>query len=32
MPVVEDESDDIPESFDSRDNWPKCESIKEIRD
>ncbi|MQL10580.1 hypothetical protein EI010_25560, partial [Escherichia coli] len=23
---------DIPESFDSRDNWPKCDSIKVIRD
>jgi len=23
---------DLPESFDSREKWPKCESIKEIRD
>ncbi|GMT31706.1 hypothetical protein PFISCL1PPCAC_23003, partial [Pristionchus fissidentatus] len=23
---------DIPESFDSREEWPKCESIKHVRD
>jgi len=23
---------DIPESFDSATAWPKCESIKEVRD
>lgn len=23
---------DIPESFDSREQWPECESIKNIRD
>jgi len=23
---------DIPESFDAREKWPKCQSIKEIRD
>lgn len=23
---------DIPDSFDSRDNWPNCPTIKEIRD
>ncbi|CAP30146.2 Protein CBR-CPR-6 [Caenorhabditis briggsae] len=23
---------DIPESFDSRENWPKCQSIRNIRD
>ena len=25
-------AEDLPENFDSRVNWPKCESIKEIRD
>ena len=23
---------DLPESFDSRDNWPDCPTLKEIRD
>jgi hypothetical protein len=22
----------LPENFDSREAWPKCESIKEVRD
>lgn len=25
-------SESIPDNFDSRENWPNCESIKEIRD
>jgi len=25
-------SENLPDSFDSRTNWPNCESIKEIRD
>lgn len=25
-------AEDLPENFDSRDNWPKCPTIKEIRD
>jgi cathepsin B len=24
--------EDLPESFDPRDKWPKCESLFEIRD
>lgn len=24
--------EDIPENFDSAENWPGCESIKEVRD
>ncbi|OTF72686.1 hypothetical protein BLA29_014893, partial [Euroglyphus maynei] len=27
---ISDES--VPESFDSRKEWPKCESIRQIRD
>ncbi|KAL1487761.1 hypothetical protein ABEB36_015596 [Hypothenemus hampei] len=27
-----DESEDVPESFDSREAWPNCASIKQIRD
>lgn len=30
--VVDAVADDIPDNFDSREAWPKCESIKEIRD
>jgi cathepsin B len=30
--LVFDNSLELPENFDSRVNWPKCESIKEIRD
>ena len=25
-------SETIPDCFDSRDAWPNCESIKEVRD
>ena len=25
-------SEALPDSFDSRDAWPSCESIKEVRD
>jgi len=25
-------SEELPKSFDSREQWPECESIKEIRD
>lgn len=35
MPRILYSDEDIrnaPESFDSRDKWPKCQSIKEIRD
>ena len=33
LPVKEIEPlKDIPDSFDSREQWPKCESIKEVRD
>ena len=33
LPVVTHENvQDLPESFDSRDNWPDCPTIKEIRD
>lgn len=24
--------EDLPDHFDSREQWPNCESIKEIRD
>lgn len=27
-----DESEEVPESFDARENWPRCDSIKQIRD
>ena len=33
LPLKDIESlEDIPETFDSATNWPKCESLKEIRD
>jgi len=32
QPVHDLTSADIPENFDSRTNWPDCQSIKEIRD
>ncbi|XP_054155215.1 cathepsin B-like [Oppia nitens] len=32
QPEPDYENIEIPESFDSRDKWPKCQSIKEIRD
>lgn len=34
IPVVihDNNTDDIPESFDARTQWPKCKSIQEIRD
>lgn len=25
-------AEDIPDNFDSREAWPNCDSIKEIRD
>lgn len=28
----EEELQDLPESFDAREAWPECETIKEIRD
>ena len=28
----EEEVGDIPDSFDSRENWPECPTLKEIRD
>ncbi|KAH1020667.1 hypothetical protein HUJ04_010283, partial [Dendroctonus ponderosae] len=27
-----DESEEVPESFDARENWPRCDSLKQIRD
>lgn len=27
-----EKTNDIPDNFDSREHWPKCDSIKEIRD
>lgn len=27
-----DEAEDVPESFDSREAWPNCDSIKQVRD
>jgi cathepsin B len=30
--VVSDVAANIPASFDSRTAWPKCDSIKEVRD
>lgn len=33
LPIIENEEpNDIPENFDSRVEWSKCESIKEVRD
>lgn len=32
LPLVETVADEIPENFDSREKWSKCESIKEVRD
>jgi cathepsin B len=33
LPVVHyDDVSDLPDSFDSRDNWPNCPTLKEIRD
>lgn len=25
-------ANDLPDNFDARDAWPKCDSIKEVRD
>lgn len=30
--VVHDDVKDVPASFDSRDQWPDCPTIKEVRD
>lgn len=27
-----DESEEVPEEFDARDQWPECQSIRQIRD
>jgi cathepsin B len=33
LPILEENIlADIPESFDSREKWPGCESIREVRD
>ena len=32
MPVHRLAVSDLPDSFDARDQWPKCDSIREIRD
>jgi len=31
-PLVHDVPNDIPTSFDARENWPNCPTIKEVRD
>ena len=30
--IVHDVPNDLPESFDARDQWPNCPTIKEVRD
>lgn len=30
--IVHKKVEDIPESFDSRDNWPQCPTLREVRD
>ena len=30
--IIHEVPKDLPESFDSRENWPECPSISEIRD
>ncbi len=32
LPVIEHEVTDLPDEFDSRENWPNCPTLKEIRD
>jgi hypothetical protein len=32
LPVKNDIAGSIPESFDAREAWPNCPSIKEVRD
>ena len=33
LPIMEiDILEDLPESFDSREKWPGCDSIREVRD
>lgn len=30
--IVHEESVDLPENFDARENWPDCPTIREVRD
>lgn len=32
QPIINLRTSALPENFDSRENWPECQSIKEIRD
>ena len=32
LPIVEHVAENIPDEFDSRDNWPDCPTLKEVRD
>jgi len=32
LDFVDDVAANIPDNFDSREAWPKCDSIKDIRD
>ena len=32
LPPINHENVNAPDTFDSRDNWPKCDSIREVRD
>lgn len=32
LQVVDDVDNDLPDSFDPREKWPNCQSLKEVRD